>query len=75
LSALGGLLSPLLDVLDHLCLLVDGDPEVAGDFYTANTPEEMVDLARESGILIDANDRTALDGGNGLLNNLNSNYN
>jgi len=51
---------PLLDVLDHLCLLVDGDPEMAGDFYTANTPEEMVELATESGILIDADDFRAL---------------
>jgi len=51
---------PLLDVLDHLCLLVDGDPGVAGDFYAAKTPEEMVELAWESGILIDADDFRAL---------------
>jgi len=51
---------PLLDVIDHLCLLVDGDPEFAGDFYAASTPIEMVELARESGILIDADDFRAL---------------
>jgi hypothetical protein len=39
---------PLLDVLDHICLLVDGDPEFAGDFYAV------------SGILIDSDDFRAL---------------
>ena len=51
---------PLLDALDHLCHQVEGDPEVEQDFYAANTPEEMVDLAVESGILIDADDFRAL---------------
>jgi hypothetical protein len=51
---------PLLDALDHLCHQVEGDPEVEQDFYAANTPEEMVDLAGESGILIDAQDFRAL---------------
>lgn len=51
---------PLLDALDHLCHQVDGDPEVARAFYAINTPEEMVALAVEAGILIDANDFRAL---------------
>jgi hypothetical protein len=51
---------PLLDALDHLCHLVDGDPEVEREFYAATTPTEMVQLARESGILIDADDFRAL---------------
>ena len=51
---------PLLDVLDHICLLVDGDPEFAGDFYAVSTPDAMVALVRESGILIDADDFRAL---------------
>jgi hypothetical protein len=51
---------PLLDALDHLCLQVDGDAEFAGDFYAASTPDEMVALVRESGILIDADDFRAL---------------
>ena len=51
---------PLLDALDHLCHQVEGDPEVEQDFYAANTPEEMVDLAVGSGILIDAEDFRAL---------------
>ncbi len=51
---------PLLDVLDHICLLVDGDPEFAGDFYAVSTPDAMVALVRESGILIDADDFLAL---------------
>lgn len=51
---------PLLDALDHLCHQVDGDPEFAGDFYASNTPEELVALAVESGILIDADDFRAL---------------
>ena len=52
--------SLLLDVLDHICLLVDGDPEFAGDFYAVSTPDAMVALVRESGILIDADDFRAL---------------
>jgi hypothetical protein len=51
---------PLLDALDHLCHQVDGDPEVERDFYGANTPQEMVDLAVEAGIFIDADDFRAL---------------
>lgn len=51
---------PLLDALDHLCHQVDGDPDVEREFYGANTPEEMVNLAVESGILIDADDFRAL---------------
>ena len=51
---------PLLDALDHLCHQVEGDPEVEQEFYAANTPEEMVDLAVGSGILIDAEDFRAL---------------
>ena len=51
---------PLLDVLDHLCHLVHGDPEVAHEFYAATTPEQLVALAVNSGILIDADDFRAL---------------
>lgn len=51
---------PLLDALDHLCHQVDGDPDVKRNFYCANTPEEMVDLAIEAGIFIDADDFRAL---------------
>ena len=53
-------MEPLLDVLDHICLLVDGDPEFAGDFYAVSTPDAMVALVRESGIPIDADDFRAL---------------
>ncbi len=51
---------PLLDALDHLCHLVDGDPEIEHEFYDANTPEEMVALAVDTGIFIDAEDFRAL---------------
>ena len=51
---------PLLEPLDHLCHQVDGDPEIEQEFYDANTPEEMVNLAVETGILIDADDFRAL---------------
>ena len=51
---------PLLDALDHLCHLVDGDPAIEHEFYDANTPEEMVALAVDTGILIDADDFRAL---------------
>ncbi len=51
---------PLLDVLDHLCHQVDGDPEVEEEFYGATTPAEMVALAVAIGILIDADDFCAL---------------
>jgi hypothetical protein len=51
---------PLLDALDHLCYQVDGDPDVEREFYGANTPEEMVELAVAAGIFIDADDFRAL---------------
>ena len=51
---------PLLDALDHLCHQVDGDAAFDRAFYAADTPQEMVDLAVESGILIDADDFRAL---------------
>ena len=51
---------PLLDALDHFCTQVDGDSEFASEFYAATTPEEMVALAVQSGILIDADDFRAL---------------
>ena len=53
-------LVPLLDALDHLCLQVDDDPVVEREFYGANSPEEMVNLAVETGIFIDADDFRAL---------------
>jgi hypothetical protein len=53
-------LIPLLDALDHLCFQVDGDPDVEREFYGANTPQEMVDLAVEAGIFINADDFRAL---------------
>ena len=52
--------APLLDALDHLCHLVDGDPEFEQEFYAASTPDEMVALAVDGGILIDADDFRAL---------------
>ena len=52
--------APLLDALDHLCHLVDGDPEFEQEFYDASTPDEMVALAVDGGILIDADDFRAL---------------
>ena len=51
---------PLLDALDHLCYRVDSDPAVEEAFYAATTPQEMVDLAVEAGIFIDADDFRAL---------------
>ena len=51
---------PLLDALDHLCHQVDGDPEIEQEFYDAETPEEMVNLALQTGILIEAEDFRAL---------------
>ena len=51
---------PLLDALDHFCTQADGDPEFARNFYAASTPEEMVALAVDTGILIDADDFRAL---------------
>lgn len=57
---MGTITQPLLDALDHLCHQVDGDPEIEQEFYGAETPEEMVNLAVETGILIDADDFRAL---------------
>jgi hypothetical protein len=51
---------PLLDALDHLCHQVEGDPAVEQEFYGATTPEQLVALAVERGILIDADDFRAL---------------
>ena len=51
---------PLLDALDHICLQVHSDAGFGRDFYNAATPEEMVALAVEYGILIDAEDFRAL---------------
>ena len=51
---------PLLDALDHFCTQADRDPEFARDFYAANTPAEIVALAVDAGILIDADDFRAL---------------
>jgi hypothetical protein len=50
----------LLDALDHLCHLVDGDPGFERVFYASTTAEEMVALAEGSGILIGADDFRAL---------------
>lgn len=52
--------SPLLDALDHFCHQVDGDPDFERIFYAATTPEEMVALAVNGGILIEAEDFRAL---------------
>ena len=52
--------APLLDALDHLCHLVEGDPEFEKEFYAASTPDVMVTLAVDGGILIDAEDFRAL---------------
>jgi hypothetical protein len=51
---------PLLDALDHLCYLVDGGAEVEREFFAATTPEQLVALAVNCGILIDADDFRAL---------------
>ena len=59
-SSVGKTPQPLLDALDHFCHQVDGDADVERQFYGANTPEEMVDLAVEAGIFIDADDFRAL---------------
>jgi hypothetical protein len=50
----------LLDALDHFLYQVEGDPEFAREFYAATTTDEMVSLAEDSGILIDADDFRAL---------------
>jgi hypothetical protein len=52
--------SPLLDALDHFLHQVVGDPEVEPKFYGATTPEEIVSLAVNQGILIGADDFRAL---------------
>jgi len=52
--------SPLLDALDHFLHQVVGDPDVEPKFYGATTPEEMVSLAVNQGILIGADDFRAL---------------
>lgn len=49
-----------LDALDHCCHRVDEDPAFARKFYASATPEEMVALALEIGIFIDADDFRAL---------------
>jgi lysyl-tRNA synthetase class I len=49
-----------LDAVDHLCLQVEDDPEVQRHFYLANTPEQIVHLSLDLGILIDAEDFRAL---------------
>ncbi len=46
--------------MDHLCYQVDGDPEIAQEFFGATTPEQMVALAVETGIFIGADDFRAL---------------
>ena len=46
--------TPLLDALDHFLHQVDGDPEFEQGFYNATTPEEMVALAVNKEILIEA---------------------
>lgn len=51
---------PLLDALDHFCTQVESDPDFARAFYAATTPEAMVAMAVDSGILIDADDFRAL---------------
>jgi len=51
---------PMLDALDHLCHQVEDDPDIEKEFYCASTPEEMVNLAVEAGIFIDADDFRAL---------------
>ena len=52
--------TPLLDALDHFLHQVDGDPEFEQEFYAATTPGEMVALAVNGGILIEADDFRAL---------------
>ena len=52
--------TPLLDALDHFLHQVDGDPEFEQGFYNATTPGEMVALAVNKGILIEADDFRAL---------------
>lgn len=50
----------LLDALDHVLHQVDGDPDFERGFYAATTPEAMVTLAQDSGILIGPDDFRAL---------------
>ena len=51
---------PLLDAIDHLCHQVEGDPAMQQAFFAATTPEEIVALTVEMGILIGADDFRAL---------------
>jgi hypothetical protein len=51
---------PLLDALDHFLHHVLCDPAFERVFYAATTPEEMVAMAVENGILIEADDFRAL---------------
>ncbi|WP_415409615.1 hypothetical protein ACLM45_12720 [Synechococcus sp. A10-1-5-9] len=46
--------------MDHLCLQVEDDPELQRRFYLANTPEQIVGLSLDLGILIEAEDFRAL---------------
>ena len=51
---------PLLDAIDHLCHQVMGDPAVHLAFFAATTPDEIVALTVEMGILIGVDDFKAL---------------
>ncbi len=51
---------PLLDAIDHLCHQVMGDPAAHQAFFAATTPDEIVALTVEMGILIGADDFKAL---------------
>jgi hypothetical protein len=57
---MGAIMQPLLDAVDHLCYQVNGDPEIAQEFFGATTPEQMVALAVATGIFIGADDFRAL---------------
>jgi hypothetical protein len=50
----------LLDALDHFLHQVERTSEWQSVFYRAQTPEEMVSLAVEFGIMINAEDFRAL---------------
>ena len=51
---------PLLYGVDQLSYQVDGDPEIEQEFFAASTPEEMINLAVESGTFIGVDDFRAL---------------
>ena len=51
---------PLLDAIDHLCHQVMGDPAAHQAFFAATTPDEIVALTVEMGILIGVDDFKAL---------------